>query len=85
MPRASMFFELFNECICTERRMYELLYKPFVFTEQGLRWMEAELRYNDILYRFIASGAKDLKLTLEAAKIRPDMANVIKVWLGALG
>ncbi len=78
-------FELFNECICTERKMYELLYKPFVFTEKGLRWMDAELRYNDILYRFIAGGTKDLKLTLEAAKLRPDMANVIKVWLGALG
>ncbi len=78
-------FELFNECICTERKMYELLYKPFVFTEKGLRWMDEELRYNDILYRFIAAGAKDLKSTLDAAKLRPDMANVIKVWLGALG
>ena len=64
--------------------MYELLYKPEVFTEKGIRWMGTEVRYNDILYRFISSGAKDLKMTLEAAKLRPDMANVIKTWLGAL-
>ncbi len=77
-------FEIFNECICTERKMYELLYKPEVFTEKGIRWMGTEVRYNDILYRFISTGAKDLKMTLEAAKLRPDMANVIKTWLGAL-
>ena len=77
-------FELFNECICTERQLYERLYKPEVFTEKGLRWMPVEVRYNDILYRFIAGGAKDLKSVLEAAKLRPDMSNVIKVWLGAL-
>ncbi len=78
-------FELFNECICTERKMYELLYKPEVFGEKMILWMPTDVRYNDILYRFIAGGAKDLKLCLEAAKLRPDMANVIKVWLGALG
>ncbi len=77
-------FELFNECICTERRMYELLYKPFVFTEEGIRWMSSEIKYNKYLYEFISGGCKDIKVTLEAAKIRPDMAKVIKVWLGAL-
>ena len=78
-------FDLFNECIYTERKMYELLFKPEVFTEKGIRWMELNVRYNDILYRFLQDGAKNLKMTLDAAKLRPDMANVIKVWLGALG
>ncbi len=76
--------ELYIECIQTERKMFEMLFKPEVFTPQGLNWVEPEVRYNDILYRFISGGGKDLKLCLEAAKIRPDMANVIKVWLGAL-
>ena len=77
-------FELFNECICTERRMYEMLYKPEVFTEKGIRWMSPRVRYNDILFRFINGSNRDIKVTLEAAKICPDMAKVIKVWLGAL-
>jgi hypothetical protein len=82
--KAEVFFDLFVQCICTERKMYELLYKHEVFTEEGLNWVENEVRYNDILYRFVSDGGKDLKLCLEAAKIRPEMANVIKVWLGAL-
>ncbi len=76
--------ELFVECICTERKMYESIYKPEVFTEKGFKWVSSEVRYNDILYRFVSGGGKELKLCLEAAKIRPDMANVIKIWLGAL-
>ena len=82
--KAEAFFDLFVQCICTERKMYELLYKPEVFSKEGLNWVESEVRYNDILYRFVSDGGKDLKLCLEAAKIRPDMANVIKIWLGAL-
>ncbi|MCR5021374.1 glycosyltransferase [Ruminococcus sp.] len=77
-------YELYIQSICTERKMYEMLYKPEVFTERGLNWVSSEVRYNDLLYRFITSEKPDLKLCLEAAKIRPDMANVIKVWIGSL-
>ncbi len=82
--KGEAFFDLYSECINTERKMYELLYKPEVFTEKGLKWMSDELKYNDIMFRFISGGALDYKLPIEAAKIRPDMANVIKVWIGAL-
>jgi hypothetical protein len=78
------FAELFIECICTERKMHELLYRPEMFTVEGINRMPSRVRYNDRLFRFVNGGGRDLKLCLEAAKIRPEMANVIKKWVGAL-
>ncbi len=77
------FSDLFTECILTERKMYELLYRKEMFTESGLKRVPAEVRYNDLLFRFVKGGGREFRLCLEAAKVRPEMANVIKTWLGA--
>ncbi len=76
--------ELFEECILTERRMYEQIYRPECLTEKGVAWLPSDVRYNAMLYGFLNGGKKDLKVLLEAAKLRNDMALVIKTWLGAL-
>lgn len=75
--------ELLEECVLTERRFYELLYKPESFSEKAIKWLPGECRYNDILVRFLAGGKKQLGLVLEAAKMRPDMAKALKCWIGA--
>ncbi len=73
--------EIFVDCIVTERRFYESLYKEESFSEKAIRWLPKEAQYNDYLYRFVMDGGMDKQLLLEAAKLRPDMANVISAWL----
>ncbi len=73
--------EIFVDCIVTERRFYESLYKDESFSEKSINWLPKEAQYNDYLYRFVMDGGQDRKLLLEAAKLRPDMANVISAWL----
>ncbi len=73
--------EIFVDCIVTERRFYESLYKDECFSEKGIQWLPKEAQYNDFLYRFVMDGGSDKQLLLSAAKLRPDMAGVISAWL----
>lgn len=75
--------ELLEECICAERRFYELLYKPEAFEEKAIKWLPGECQYNDILVRFLVGGKKQVRMILDAARLRPDMAQVLKCWIGA--
>ncbi len=75
---------LFKEYVLTERKMWEKLMRPEAFDPEIIKWADDEMIYNDILYRFVMGGEKELKSLLSAAKMRPDMANVIKVWLNIL-
>lgn len=75
--------ELLEECVMAERRFYEFLYKPESFEAEAIKWLPGECRYNDILYRFIVGGKKETRMIIEAAKMRPDMAQVFKCWMGA--
>lgn len=76
--------ELFKEYVVTERKMWEELMRPTAFDTETIKWADDEMIYNDILYRFVTGGEKNFKSLLSAAKIRPDMANVIKAWLNIL-
>ena len=76
--------EIFVDCIVTERRFYESLYRDECFCENGIGWLPVEAQYNDFLYRFVMDGGSDKSLLLSAAKLRPDMANVISAWVTAL-
>lgn len=78
------FAGLLEDYIRTERMYFEGLFREECFTERGMKWMSAECRCNDILLGFLNGGKKELKLVLEAAKLRPDLAQVLKQWLGEL-
>lgn len=75
--------ELLEECIMSERRFYELLYKPESFDDKLIKWLPDECQYNNILVKYITEGKSNLQLILQAAKLRPDMAQVFKCWIGA--
>ncbi len=75
---------LMTEYINAERQFYELLYLPTSFDIKTIQWLPRECRYNDILYRFVKNGKKDLQMVLEAAKLRPDMAKAISAWIGGM-
>ncbi len=75
--------ELLEECVIAERKFYELLYKPESFEGDRIKWLPGECQYNDILVQFILSGKQKKYLLVEAAKLRPDMAQVLKCWTGA--
>ena len=66
------------------REYFETIYKPECFTEEAMTWLPEEVRYNDILYRFLAGGKKDLRSLLTAAKLRPEMVQIIKQWINEL-
>lgn len=66
------------------REYFEFIYKPECFGEEVISWLPAEVQYNDILYRFLAGGKRDLRSLLGAAKLRPEMAQIIKAWIGEL-
>lgn len=76
--------EVMEFCIRTGRTFYEALYCPKCFSEQGILWMSADCRYNDILVRFLDGGKLKLPMLLEAAKLKPAMVPVIKRWLTEL-
>lgn len=76
--------ELMEDYIRTERMFYESLFKPECFTRLGIKWLSPECQSNDLLVRFLNGGKSQPKLLIEAAKLRPDLAQVIKVWLGEL-
>ncbi len=75
---------LMTEYINAERQFYELLYLPTSFDIKTIQWLPQECRYNDILYRFVKNGKKDLQMVLEAAKLRPDMAKALSAWIGGM-
>lgn len=75
--------ELMSECVLTERRMYEALYRPEMLDGQHFNLLDERVKYNDVLTRFVRGGKKDFRLLLEAGKLRPSMALVMKAWLGA--
>ncbi len=69
------------EYINSEHRFYQALYLPSSFKENTIDWLPEECKYNDLLYRFISANKKELSLLIAAAKLRPDMAKVIKYWM----
>lgn len=75
--------DLLEECVMAERRFYEMLYKPESFEPEAIKWLPGECQYNDILFRFICDGKKNPRMIIDAAKMRPDMAQVFKCWMGA--
>ncbi len=76
--------EMMESCIRTGRFFYEALYRPECFSENGICWMPADCRYNNILVKFLDGGKKEVKELLEAAKLKPVMVPVIKTWLAEL-
>lgn len=76
--------EVMETCISTGRAFYEALYQPECFTQEGMEWLPEDCRYNDILFRFLEGGQRELPLLLAAAKLRPDRVPVIKAWLQEL-
>ncbi len=76
--------EMMESCIRTGRFFYEALYRPECFSENGICWMPADCRYNNILVKFLDGGKKEVKELLEAAKLKPVMVPVIKAWLAEL-
>ena len=76
--------EWMEQYILTERQYYERLYRPECLQGEAVKWLSAEVQSNGILYRFLLGGKKELRLLIEAAKLRPAMAQLIKRWLGEL-
>ncbi|MGN0506379.1 MAG: glycosyltransferase [Lachnospiraceae bacterium] len=76
--------ELMEYYVLTGRTYYEALYRPECFAKDVISWLPEEVRYNDILYRFITGGKREMRTLLDAAKLRPEMAQVIKKWVGEL-
>lgn len=66
------------------RTYFEQIYKPESFRVETIGWLPAEVQYNDILCHFILDGKKDFRGLIEAAKLRPEMAQIIKMWLNEL-
>lgn len=76
--------EMMESCVRTGRAFYEALYRPECFSERGMVWMPVDCQYNDILICFLNGGKKELSMLLKAAKLKPVMTPVIKVWLAEL-
>ncbi len=72
---------IIEEYIAAERNFYELLYLPTALSNKEIAWLPGECKYNDLLYRFVTGGKKNLKMVLEAAKLRPDMAKALSAYL----
>lgn len=72
---------LIKESAGAARKMYELIYTPESLSQKGIIWLSDECRFNALITGFLKGGEKDFKVLLEAAKIRPDMAPVIKSWI----
>ncbi len=72
---------IIEEYIFAERHFYELLYTPEALSGKLINWLPVECKYNDLLYRFVSLGKKNLKMVLEAAKLRPDMAKAFSAYL----
>lgn len=73
-----------EEEVGIRRSVFETLFREECFSSEGIKWMSLECQCNDVLYRFIQEGKKELKLLLEAAKMRADIAPVMKAWLSEL-
>ncbi len=79
----SVISSLMKESVLAARKMYELIYTPESLSQRGIIWLSHECRFNAVVSGFLKSGERDFALLLEAAKIRPEMAQVIKSWLAA--
>lgn len=76
--------ELMEQYILMGRQYFEVIYRPERFAEGSVSWLPAEVQYNDILYRFLLGGKKELRILLDAARLCPETAQLIKAWLGEL-
>ncbi len=72
---------IIEEYVRAERNFYEMLYLPTALSNKEIAWLPGECKYNDLLYRFVSLGKKNLKMVLEAAKLRPDMAKALSAYL----
>ena len=77
--------EMMDFYVRTGRAFYETLFRPECFEKEKIKWMPLEAQYNDILFRFLDGKKKDLSLLLEAAKLRPNQAMLMKAWLSEIG
>lgn len=71
--------------IVAGREYFESIYMAEDIAGESISYMPMEVQYNDILYRFLAGGKKNLQSLLAAARLRPEMAQIIKAWTKELG
>ncbi len=75
---------LVNEYINAGAELCKKLVNPASTSWHPEGWLVTEYKYTGLLFRFINEGKKDLQMVLEAAKLRPDMAKSLSVWIGGM-